>query len=279
MPDRSGRHGLLALVCLAGVGTVAATPQASGVDASSTPAAPRTLVHLQAPINAFAQDGGRIAWVTSGSAVVIRVAGGGKATTIGSLYLSGAGIGCTDTPEDPSLGPPKGESYDDCGLTLAGDRALFWIETGAMQGFKSLFTAALERPGKTRVALLVSSPVGAEGEHLVGPRGDGADLLYGVANVRTSGPNKPFTVSGGAVVRVIGEQARALPGVRAPALLDVAAGRLAVVPAVHRPDGGPSVVGASLVEIRDVRTARLVRSIKLGGTRRRLRCRRRSSQH
>ena len=258
------RAGLLAIFA------VLATFAASGSAWSTVRvgvAQPRvvTLVHGGA-IEAFAQDGNRIAWVTASSAVVMRVAVGGRATRIGSLYLPGEGVGCADTPEDPSLGPPKGENYDDCGLTMAADRALFWIEVGAMHGFRSLFTASLEQPGKRRVALLVTSPAGAEGEHLVGPRGDGADLVYGITHVQTNGLNKPFTVSGGAVLRVIGEQARTLPGIGAPALLDVAAGRLAVVPAVHRPNRGSFVVGAPLVEIRDVRTARLLRSIELGGT-------------
>ena len=258
------RVSLLAIFAL--VATLAATSSAWSTARVEVPQPGVATLVQGGTIEAFAQDGNRIAWVTSRSAVVMRDAAGGRATRLGSLYLSGEGIGCADTPDDPSLGPPKAENYDDCGLTMAGDRALFWIEVGAMHGFKSLFTASLAQPGKRRVALLVTSPAGAEGEHLVGPRGDGADLIYGVASVQTNGLNKPFSVSGGGVVRVIGEQARTLPGIGAPALLDVAAGRLAVVPAVRRLDRGPVVVGAPLVEIRKVGTARLLRTIELGGT-------------
>jgi hypothetical protein len=49
-------------------------------------------------------------------------------------------------------------------------------------------------------------------------------------------------------------------------MLDVASGRLAVVPAVRTHVGGPPVVAAPIVQIREAPTGKRVRDIPLGGT-------------
>lgn len=208
-----------------------------------TAGAPRTLVHLETAILGFAQDGSRIAWVTPRSAVVVRNAAGGEATTIGSLFLPSLGYGCSWPPSV-------------CGLTLAGDRTLGWV-VAEMQ-FKTLVTASLARRGSRKVETIVKG-------RLVGPRGDGADLIYGVAwSSKDSAPR----VTGGRVVRLIGERVKLLRSISAPALLDVSTARLAVVPAVRLASGNidAPVVGAPNVQIRDARTGRLRQTIELGGT-------------
>jgi hypothetical protein len=204
--------------------------------------APRTLVRLETPILGFAQDGARIAWVTPRSAVVVRDAGGGEAATIGSLFLPSLGYGCS---WPPSL----------CGVTLAGDRALGWVLAEVQ--FKTLVTASLARRGSREVETIVKG-------RLVGPRGDGADLIYGIA---WSSKDSDSRVTGGRVVRLVGERVQRLRITSAPALLDVAAGRLAVVPAVRLAAGDVDapVVGAPVVEIRDARRGTLLRTIQLGG--------------
>jgi hypothetical protein len=240
-----GSGSLCALLLMAGAAS-GATSEMTNAAAASRPAdaasGPRTLVQLERTILAFAQDGSRIAWVTHRSAVVVRDVGGSEATRIGSLFLPSLGYGCSS----PRI----------CGLTLAGDRALGWVVAEVQ--FKTLFTASLARHGSKKVETILKG-------RLVGPRGDGADLIYGIA---WSSKGAGSRVTGGRVVRLIGDRVQQLRQIGAPALLDVSAGRLAVVPALRLAAGDidAPVVGAPSVQIRDARTGRHLQTIELGGT-------------
>ncbi|MFN2469391.1 MAG: hypothetical protein ABR583_00025 [Gaiellaceae bacterium] len=179
------------------------------------------------------------------SDVVVRHVRGGRAVTIGSLQDQTGG--CTFVP---------------CGVVLAGDRAAYWYEVGALNLFRTLFTASVPGLDEQKLETLGRSPApgGDQGDHLVGPAGDGRLLVYGVTTVEAVDP-RHVRISGGKVVRLVAGRPRRVPGVGPAALLDVAAGRLAVVPAVRR-----AHTGGGGVELRDARSGVLLRTIRFGGT-------------
>ena len=258
------------LLLLAGSAVAVAGAVVSGPDVFPA----RTLVTLPVPIVGFAQDAGSIAWMTgrcrgpnSGpfDRVVLRAASGGPERVLASKV-------CGQMTDEPI-------GFGEAGLELAGTRALYWWPLDS--GNFTYVQFATATPGqKPRDIGVVTASTGGEGEYLTGGDGDGNTLVY--ATVRTKSVDERcidepvpcvYASSPGLVRRVAGQTVRRIPGVAIPALLDVSAGRVAVVPAQKRfqaydPRGDPRwtayvPVPAAVngpVEVRDVVTGTLVSS-------------------
>ena len=250
-------RSLMVASLLVAVATVAPAGRESATAAHS--ASPRTVVRLREPITGFAQDGGRLAWSTclheNAARVTLRQPDGTTATI--AHVVSNYCFYQPNTIRHPD---------DDVGIALAGTSVLFW-EVSSAHGFQQdLSTASLSRP-RGRHLEHVYDPA----SYLVRPRGDGSTLAYGVVAPRMRdarsciGENVGCEIVSvtGRVMRVVGGRATRLRRHPPPSMLDVAGGRVAVVPTVAR--GEHAGRTSSVIEIRDARTGALVRTVRAGG--------------
>ena len=214
--------------------------------------APRILVTTSAEIEAFAQDGGHIAWV-SGCRVWVRRLSTGAFSFFGLR----------------ERGRPL--CLDPWWLALGGTRAVWggWERTDKTDGVVA--TGALG--GGTRV-LVELEQVGAHwGDFLTGVAGDRGTVAYSLAYVgREQGPNCLFyEVSAGDVVRVTNASQSPVPGARPSVAIAASAGRVAFVPAQQAEDDDcaeppPPPQPGRVVEVRNAWTGRFVSRFQPNGT-------------
>lgn len=229
-------------------------------------------------IDAFAQDGGLVAWFTPGvarkcNAVWVWELGSVKQQlpAQGSKYHN-----VTCTWQVPAYSPVS--------LAVAsngGSPALLWtLHESASRAvkFDYVLGATVGDPNERRFQQVAHASNGA-GLWLGGVAGDAGTLVYSVAQVQyrdqvacLSTPNAPgacdFEVSGGGIYRVVGRK-QPTPVHDAPPAVEVATSGNDVAyvaangaNAAGRPLASPDVP----VEIRDVRTGALVASITPPGT-------------
>jgi hypothetical protein len=231
---------------------------AGGGASASPPAQSRTLVSVttgpsdSGPIFGFAQDGERLAWAAAGKGdcppVQMRDLSMGRTTVIGHA---------------------GSENCDYYG---------FWIAAGGTRALWGGFEPANHPRGRIELGGLgrrphdvggLSSDYGQVGDFVVNFVGDGSTLVYATLFVvpndwdacfpadSATEASCRFRVSRGAVKRIVGNQASAIPGVPPSAAIATSAGRIALAPAdlawgreLHARKNGP-------VEIRDAQTGSL----------------------
>ncbi len=220
-------------------------------------AAPRTLLVAQKRVDAFAQDGGRIAWA-SDCKVRLGALPASKRTLLGNT----GGSYCFE---------PASWS-----LALAGKRAVWggYLKTASNNRYGTIYTAA---PGSKQRDLEDLEQVEREwGAFLVGAAGDGATLVYSSTYVREfNGPDCPpcsLHVTGFPVRAVVGGVRRSLVGTPPAAAIAASSGRIAVVPADRSEIKGccagvePHPVPNDPVQIRSARTGALIAKFTPRGT-------------
>lgn len=238
---------------------------------SSALASPRTLLVASTPIRAFAQDNDRIAWVDGRGcpAVKLRGARGGSTAAIGRIR-GPANFSC---------------DLERITLVLGGRRALWTaFENCCNNGYGYVVTGAPgERP---KVLDQLYEALHLFGDSIVGAAGDGTTLAYGTANVDLTNGDPcwfsddgagcclfdssvacEYAVIAGGVKRVIGRSRIRVPEAPRPAVVAVAAGRVAIAPADLGISASPAphaVVGAP-VEIRNAVTGALISSFSPTG--------------
>src|SRR5262249_38669431 len=147
--------GVLRGALLVAVTTSALTPPATGVPLSSH-------------VVAFAQDGGRVAWIGgSCSQVHVRVLATGR----GAVVRRDLGGECQ--PDYPTL------------LALGGTRALWTNEWAGLDTYTTVATGAPGDRQRSVAGDYVSDDLGpGAGTRIVAIAGDGPSLVYAVQNVR-----------------------------------------------------------------------------------------------
>jgi hypothetical protein len=236
---------------------------------------PVTLATVRGEVAAFAQDGVRIAWIDGedgcDSRIRLRTLATGSQRTLGNAGRWGENQ-CLEMYLLPTVP-----------FALAGTRVAWGgFDTCCNSGYGGVATVA---PGEKPRTL--ESLVWAErwsGDYLTGVAGDRATLLYSTVIV-TQTPDSPdecfngpcvFTVTKGAVKRVIGRSISALPGLPPSAAIAVSGSRVALVPAALGPFrctkrcdgffGGPTARPNGPVEIHDASTGELVAQFSPAGT-------------
>jgi hypothetical protein len=208
----------------------------------------RSLVTTRVPIDAFVQDGGRIAWSVrlspmNGPTVWVRT------LSSGSMDASEA---CSS--ENGAGGVVR---------ALAASRAIFdcWFLSKHENFYWALYVAG----GDGVPTLLQGLGEPRWGGEVLGPAaGDGVTLVYSTLD-HTCTEYATCTFVGGAVKRVRGGSAATLPGVPPSAVLAAASGRIALAPAAL---GLPRIapVENGPVEIRNASTGSLIRNFAPVGT-------------
>jgi len=193
-----GMLRVLSLTVVAGllVGTAAAVPTSS----------PMTLVSVNESIDAFAQDGGRVAWISECGYVRIRTLATGAQVTLGEGNLWGE-RGCLET----QLGEV---------LALAGKRAV-WGGFGSGGNFYA-GGVATGAPGEHPKSLVSLTGRELWGDYLMAAAQGGSALFYSTVTVTHTPeddnqcyyhPPCLFSVTGGGIERVVGRSM--LPSCRA----------------------------------------------------------------
>ena len=223
-----------AALALAFAAALLAVPAGNGTSG----AGPVTLVETEAPIYAFAQDGGWIAWIrrlpggplfTSHAAVFARAAAGGPVIRL--------------TPR-----PEVGDTY---GLVLGAGRALWWAGYETMSTWTVLGTAAVGDRRTRRPAGGVRELDACDGSWVSAVAADGARLVY---SILASEEGEEFSCVGrpGHTARVVSGRGRRLPGVTGTSYLALAGRTLAIAHAAR-------------AEVRDADSGRLRKSFDLDG--------------
>lgn len=215
--------------------------------------APSTLLTADAPIRAFAQDGGRVAWA-SGCKVRVRTLATRKTFVLGGTGLRSVCF------ED-----------DSWSLALGGNRAVWggYYRTQSNNRYGAVLTGNVG--SKQRKLADLEQVERSWGGFLTGIEGDGSTLAYSSVYVRQmSGPDCPpcfYRVTGSPVRRVAAGQV-AVPSAPPAFAIAVAGRRLAVIPA-ERSDTItrilPQAVPSGPVEIRDAISGTLVTSFSPRG--------------
>jgi hypothetical protein len=260
---------VMGVVALAGVAYSDGGPRDSG---AAPPGAPRTLVRVSTPgvsdvgpIYGFAQDGDVLAWADNGA---------GPATVtcppIRMRVLSSRRTGI--------IGQAGGkELCDEYGFWIAagGTRALWGGWEPANHPLGEVVVGGLGR--RPRRVEGLASDYGEVGDDVVDIVGDGQTLVYATLVVEPNDLDAcfpeytarektcRFRVSGGAVKRMVGNEAVLIPRVPPAAAVAVSAGRLADVPADRRWGYARRARANGPVEIRHVRTGRLVLGVRPHG--------------
>ncbi|MBA3364361.1 MAG: hypothetical protein H0U03_01060 [Actinobacteria bacterium] len=210
--------------------------------------APATLLTTKAPIRAFAQDGGRIAWASQ-CKVRIRSLAAKRTFVVGGTGLRSACF------ED-----------DSWRLALGGSRALWggYYRTQSNNRYGAVLTGSIG--ASSRKLWSLEQVERSWGGFLTSIVGDGSTLAYANVYVRQmSGPDCPpcfYRVTGQPVRRVSSGQA-VVPGARPAVAIAADTGRVAVVPADSRDTTSrirPVAVPDGPVEVRDAVTGSLVTS-------------------
>lgn len=250
---------LAATVTSVCVASVAGGP--GRAESATSVTAPRTLVALTVPISNFAQDGGRMAWMTGRCRdyarpvddVALRAISGGPRRVLAKVC---------------GLNDPQALAGD-AGLALAGTRVLFWwpVEGGNLT-YHRIATAAVE---DRQVRMLGVFGILGD-EYLAAAGGEGGTLVHAVAggDVENDCLGEPIPcvyTSSGRVLRVAPRSLIPIPGVPVPAALDASGAEVAVAPAARRwreqkrtlvaePSAVPAAVNGA-VQIRNARTGAL----------------------
>jgi hypothetical protein len=204
---------------------------------------PVTLVQTQARVYAFAQDGGRVAWV-------------GEVAVPGSIPYSAVYVRAA-RPGAPTVRlTPKADAGESYGLALGGGRALWWSRYSGMKTYTSLGTASVASRRTIRLegGELVLDSCGV-GRTIGRVSGDGGALVYSLHSYRADESAPEFscaTLGSGYVARVTGGRTRRIPGVGQAAEVAVSGSLLAVA-------------RASVVELRDIGTGALRSSCTASG--------------
>jgi hypothetical protein len=240
----------------------------SGAADSRNQASPTRLVRTTGPIEAFAQDGGQLAWASINNhascpwQVWIRVLSQKKAR----LVTKPAGPTChSGTGFDPAH-----TTY----LALAGKRALWTLWESGNSTYVDLVTASYTGTRDAKLEQLVFSNGMGDGNHLGGIAGDSSTLVYGVATVGLTGTadcdvNGTCTavISAGRVERVTGSGKVAIPGAPAPLMLAAAGHRFAaVVAATASTNGTIGPAAPASVVVKDAVSGAAVGSFSPSGT-------------
>ena len=149
------------LVALAALAPALVFVGAGGSGAATRPV-PKLVLALPAPIQAFAADGSRLAWIRktpSGCAVYVKTGGPVSSTAVTKREFC-----------------PSGNA--DRRLALAGPRALWSLSTSGRNNQTLVETALAGAQARTLRTLEVDPAV--HGDSVTGVAGDGATLVYGV---------------------------------------------------------------------------------------------------
>ena len=222
--------------------------------AASAGASPvRPLVATRLTVQALAQDGSRIAWM-SGSCYTVRIRSLATRRT--------AVAGNADATTCYSVEPPL--------LALAGRRAL-WVVSEAGNNIYADVVTGTARSRNRPVEQVVGASGGSDGDYVTNVAGDGPTLVYGVISMSfldtCIDPGEPceYFVTGGRVMRVVGSRAVRIPHLPPAVDVAVAGRRVAVLVAAHEATAsGP--VASGRIELHDAVTGALVRSIQLNRT-------------
>ena len=260
--ERRGAFAASAVVVAAAASALAGGGSATVVAVSP----PQTLVRVPTRISGFAQDDGRLAWVACGgeqARIILRDPRGATATIATYPQPTECDPMTIKAPDDSRS---QDLPYEDAGIALAGTNVVFWDVVGGIGFDQILYTARTSPPGARRV-----DDVSEPRTLLVRPRGDGSTLAYAVVAPQMRDPNRCLGSNVGCeivsttarLMRVADGRATRVRGPAPPALLDVSAGRLAIVPVIGR--GERARRAKPLVEIRTADTGALIRTIRLGG--------------
>ena len=234
------------------------------------PIKPRTLVAERTSIDAFAQDGNRIGWVSADGRVQVRRLAPAKSWVLGRVHSS--------------LVPSA------TAIALAGLRALWMWDAGGNSTDYPIVSGA---PGQKSVEIVrLYGGLRGYGDGLdpTGLAGDGATLAFGwVAEVCPRSPDglceadQPLVVGGGGIslagapVTAVPRRPAVIAGVPPPALFAVSDGEVAVVaarsptPLGYAPrvteDGSVDVYDLSGKLLLPVGMVGIVRDIALSGKR------------
>lgn len=230
-------------------------PLALALLLGGSPAAPpATLLTAKAPITAFAQDGGRMAWASS-CKVYSRGIGGGKTVILGGT---------------------SGPCFENGSWLLAiGGRRAVWggyHSTSSNNRYGVILTGATG--AKAKDVLELEQVERMWGDFATGVAGDGSTLVYANVFVRQfDGPDCPpcfFRVVGSPLRRVVGARSVTIPGTPPAVAVAAAAGRVAVVPANPAEtfccDVEPVPVRSGPVQVRNAVSGALVSSFTPSGT-------------
>ncbi len=258
------RQGVAAVVVLFSVAIVVTSIASAGRDST-----PVSSIAVNGHIDALAQDGNNIAWI-SGRRIELRNLATGAQTRLARTDFWTAG----ETSQDFSV-----EVF-----ALGGTRVLWgaWNYGGGFNDYGAYATVA---PGQSPAKLkdLVAPDLGFYGDYITGAAGDGSTLLYSTIDVGidrdpdscADGPCV-FRVTGGDVERVTGHTVRVVPGVAPPIAISVSGERVVLVPAggpyrclkacdgLGRPE--PQATPNGTIEIRDPSSGALVASFSPEGT-------------
>ncbi len=267
--EPTGNHVIIGKVvkasCLLAVALLLA---GSGAAYSRSQTGPTRLVRTKGPIEAFAQDGGQLAWASINNhekcpwQVWIRVLSQKKA----KLVSKPAGPTChSDTGFDPA---------HTTFLALAGKQALWTLWDSGNSTYVDLVTASYTGTRDAKLEELVFDNGLGDGDHLGGIAGDSSTLVYGVATVGLTGPadcdiNGTCTavISGGRVERVAGSSKVAIPGAPAPLMLAAAGHRFAaVVAATASTNGTIGPAAPASVVVKDAVSGAAVGAFSPSGT-------------
>jgi hypothetical protein len=224
-------------------------------------AIPETLVVQRGGIDAFAQEGGRIAWIGGPCyAVHVRTLSTGRQRVVGSA----AGWGDIDC------------YAVDLVFALGGSRAVWGgYNDSSNHSYGGVKTGALGSRPRILDGLELTYYIW--GEYLTDAAGDGSTLVYSLVSVDLANPDQDldqclprclWRVDGGAVKRVVGRTATRLPNARPSVAISASNGRVALVPAdlSERRDPTPRSVSGGPVEIRDAVTGAPVTTFAPSGT-------------
>jgi len=257
---------VIACVVLGGAGPAASALHKTSVESRHTlvPArlGPRTLVHAEGPIVAFAQDGGRIAWTAAHHCVGrihVETLKTDSRRLVGHIYPQ-----MCASDRDPGY-------VAQTRLVLSGTRVLWSTYEAGNERYAYLYTAALPRPRQRSVAELSWSPDYGEGDHLGGLVGADGRLVYSQVTVGVQGPpgcDETFScttvIAGGSVRRLVRASSVRVPAAPPAVAMDISAGRMLLLPATvggQVPKAGPNPV----LEIRTVENGALLGHIHAAG--------------
>ncbi|HEX9415571.1 MAG TPA: hypothetical protein VF895_02560 [Gaiellaceae bacterium] len=213
-----------------------ALPAASG---SALAAKPRTVV-TGGPIQAFAMDGNRIAWIAGVCQTVrVRRVNGGKPAVVGDGKLT----------ECDNRGTPS--------VALAGTRVLWTNLTFGNFTYTYVRTRAVGEKARPKQIDYIVHQNDLDGDYLTAMAGDAGTLAY--TDLVVSGRTLPsdedvYFADRGTVRRVVGRERKIMRGTTPPFRIAVASGRVAVVPADRSEGQSVALRGAlnGIVEVRDL---------------------------
>ena len=161
-------------------------------------------------------------------------------------------------------------------LALAGRQTVYTTSfASTANAYTDVWSAVAGEARAWQVGRFTRDSYGT-GDVVVGVAGDGATLVYGIAELgatrcQPEDVTCSFAVIRGGVRRVVGRVVTEIPGIPPPALLAVSTGRIAVAPADMSEQEAltaptPKPVAGGAVEIRNAATGQLISSFAPDGT-------------